>query len=76
MILYALIQDGSKDDIAYYAVPSGYNVQFLDNVWKKKEGLTSEFKQDIVLKSKFTLEARDRAILDLKRDEMYDLFIK
>lgn len=76
MILYALIQDGSKDDIAYYAVPSGYNVQFLDNVWKKKEGLTSELKQDIVLKSKFILEARDRAILDLKRDEMYDLFIK
>ncbi len=76
MILYALIQDGSKDDIAYYAVPSGYNVQFLDNVWKKKEGLTPELKQDIVLKSKFILEARDRAILDLKRDEMYDLFIK
>ena len=40
MILYALIQDGSKDDIAYYTVPSGYSVDFLDNVWKKKEGLT------------------------------------
>ncbi len=76
MILYALIQDGSKDDIAYYAVPAGYNVAFLDNVWKKKEGLTSALKQDIVLKSKFIFDSRDRAILDLKRDEMYDLFTK
>ena len=76
MIVYALIQDGSKDDIAYYAVPAGYNVAFLDNVWKKKEGLTSELKQDIVLKSKFIFDSRDRAILDLKRDEMYDLFVK
>ena len=75
MILYALIQDGSKDDIAYYAVPSGYSVDFLDNVWKKKEGVTEKLKQDIVLKSRFIFDQRDRAILDLKRDEMYDLFL-
>ena len=75
MILYALIQDGSKDDIAYYTVPSGYSVDFLDNVWKKKEGLTEKLKQDIVLKSRFIFDQRDRAILDLKRDEMYDLFL-
>ena len=75
MILYALIQDGSKDDIAYYAVPSGYSVDFLDNVWKKKEGLTEKLKQDIALKSRFIFDQRDRAILDLKRDEMYDLFL-
>lgn len=75
MILYALIQDGSKDDIAYYAVPSGYSVDFLDNVWKKKEGLTEKLKQDIVLKSRFIFDQRDRAILDLKRDGMYDLFL-
>ena len=75
MILYALIQDGSKDDIAYYTVPSGYSVDFLDNVWKKKEGVTEKLKQDIVLKSRFIFDQRDRAILDLKRDEMYDLFL-
>ena len=75
MILYALIQDGSKDDIAYYAVPSGYSVDFLDNVWKRKEGVTEKLKQDIVLKSRFIFDQRDRAILDLKRDEMYDLFL-
>ena len=75
MILYALIQDGSKDDIAYYTVPSGYSVDFLDNVWKKKEGLTEKLKQDIVLKSRFIFDQRDRAILDLKRDEMYDLLL-
>ena len=76
MIAFALISDGSKDDIAYYAVPSGYNVQFLDNVWKKKMGITPSLKQDIVLKSRYIFEERDRAILDLKRDEMYDLFLK
>ena len=76
MICYALIQDGSKDDIAFYAVPSGYNVTFLDNVWKKKQGLTEDLKREIVLKSKFIFDSRDRAILDLKRDDMYDLFTK
>ena len=75
MILYALLQDGSKDDIAFYAVPSGYDIEFLDSVWKKKEGLTEKLKKDIALKAKYIFSLRDRAILDLKRDDMYDLFL-
>jgi len=73
-ITNALLQDSSKDDIAFYMVPSGYQVDFLENVWKKKEGLTEKLKNDIVLKSRFIFDSRDRAILDLKRDNMYDLF--
>ncbi len=75
-IAYALLQDSSKDDIAFYMVPNGYQVEFLEILWKKKEGLTPKWQEEIVLKSKFIFESRDRAILDLKRDDMYDLFIK
>lgn len=76
MISYALLQDSSKDDIAFYMVPSGYSVDFLENVWKKKEGLTEKLQNDIVLKARFIFDERDQAILDLKRDDMYDLFQK
>lgn len=74
MISYALLQDSSKDDIAFYMVPSGYQVDFLENVWKKKEGLTEKLMNDIVLKARFIFDERDRTILDLKRDDMYELF--
>ncbi len=75
MIAYALLQDSSKDDIAFYMVPSGYQVEFLENVWKKKEGLTDLWKNEIMLKSKFIFDERDQAILNLKRDDMYSLFM-
>ncbi len=75
-IAYALLQDSSKDDIAFYMEPSGYHVAFLDNIWKKKEGLTEDWKKDIALKSRYIFDNRDRAILDLKRDDMYELFEK
>ena len=76
MISLALLQDSSKDDIAFNMVPSGYSVEFLETVWKKKEGLTEKLQNDIVLKARFIYDERDRAILDLKRDDMYDLFKK
>lgn len=74
MTIFALLKDSSKDDIAFYMVPSGYSVDFQENLWKKKEGLTEKLKQDIALKSKFIFDERDRAILDLKRDTMYELY--
>ena len=46
MIAYALLQDSSKDDIAFYMVPNGFNVEFLEAVWKKKEGLTDKLKKE------------------------------
>jgi len=74
MTAYALLKDSSKDDIAFYMVPSGYNVDFQENVWKKKEGLTEKLKEDIVLKSKFIFDEQEQAIKDLKESNMYELY--
>lgn len=75
-ICYALEEDTSKDDIAYYMTKEAYQVSFLDEVYKKKEGLTNTLKKEIALKSRFIFDKRDELILNLKRDEMYDLYTK
>ncbi len=74
MILKALLDDSSKDDIAFYMVPNGYNVNFLENLWKKDIILDESLEKEIVLKARFIYDTRDRAILDIKRDDMYELF--
>ena len=73
MILYALLEDTSKDDIAYYMTNKGYEVTFLDPLYKKKD--FSSLEKDITLKSSFIFAMRDEAILTLKRDDMYELFM-
>lgn len=73
MILYALLEDTSKDDIAYYMTNKGYEVTFLDTLYKKKD--FSSLEKDITLKSSFIFVMRDEAILTLKRDDMYELFM-
>lgn len=73
MILYALLEDTSKDDIAYYMTNKGYEITFLDTLYKKKD--FSSLEKDITLKSSFIFAMRDEAILTLKRDDMYELFI-
>lgn len=73
MILYALLEDTSKDDIAYYMTNKGYEVTFLDTLYKKKD--FSSLEKDITLKSSFIFAMRDEAILTLKRDDMYELFM-
>ena len=75
-IVYALLQDTSKEDIAYYMVPNGYQVAFLEEVYKKKEFDTEKVKKEMVLKSRFIFDQRDEMILQLKRDDMYDLYTK
>jgi len=76
MISYALLQDSSKDDLAYYMIPNGYSVRFLEDAWKKGTDLSTEWEQEITLKSRFIFDIRDRNILDLKRDDMFELFQK
>ena len=73
MILYALLEDTSKDDIAYYMTNKGYEITFLDTLYKKKD--FSSLEKDITLKSNFIFAMRDEAILTLKRDDMYELFM-
>lgn len=73
MILYALLEDTSKDDIAYYMTNKGYEITFLDTLYKKKD--FSSLEKNITLKSSFIFAMRDEAILTLKRDDMYELFM-
>ncbi len=73
-IAYALEEDTSKDDIALYMTRENYEVTSLDEIYKKKEGLTDNLKKEMALKSRFIFEKRDELILNLKRDDMYELY--
>lgn len=75
MILYALLKDSSKDDIAFFMVPSGYSVDFLENVWKQKEIDYEKIQNDIVLKSRFIMDRKESAIKDLEKENMLELFM-
>lgn len=75
-IAYALEEDTSKDDIANYMTTKGYNITSLEDIYKKKEGLTESLKKEITMKSRFIFDERDALILALKRDDMYDLYTK
>lgn len=76
MTSYALLKDSSKDDIAFYMMPSGYVVDFQEILFKNKEGLTDKLKKDIVLKSKFIIDEVDKAIEDLQKEKMDELFFQ
>ena len=73
-VIYALEDDGSVDDIAVYLSKKDSTlVTSLDDIYKGKYELDTLIKE-MCLKSRFIFEKRDRAILDLKRDDMYELF--
>ena len=74
MIIEALLSDSSKDDIAYYMVPSGYEVSFLDDVYKKNLGLTDKLSKEISLKSRFLYEKINEAKEKLVKEEMLELY--
>lgn len=74
MIAQALLSDSSKDDIAYYMVPSGYEVSFLEDVYKKNAGLTDSLKKEISTKARFIYDAMKDSIIKLKREEMFELY--
>ena len=74
MIIESLLSDSSKDDIAYYMVPNGYEVQFLDDVYKKGLGLNDRLKKDISLKSRFLFDFINEAKEKLKEEEMLKLY--
>lgn len=74
MILEALLNDTSKDDIAFYMIPSGYNVTFLEDLYKKWEGLTEQLKYEISFKARFLLDNTPERMAKLQREEMLELF--
>ena len=73
-IAYALEEDTSKEDIAYYMSAKDVNITYLEEIYKKKEGLTDSLKKEIAMKSRFIFDMRDELILALKRDDMYELY--
>ncbi len=74
MIIESLLSDSSKDDIAYYMVPNGYEVQFLEDVYKRGLGLTDRLKKDISLKSRFLFDQTESARKRLEDEEMLKLY--
>ena len=74
MIIESLLSDSSKDDIAFYMVPCGYEVAFLEDLYKKFQGITNELKRDISLKAKFVYENMEERLGKIKREEMYELY--
>lgn len=72
MILAYLMNYNIKDDLAYLMVPKGYNVAFYDTL--KKDMDENLRIADITLKSKFLFDQRDDYILELKRENMYELY--
>lgn len=73
MILAYLMNYNVKDDIAYLMTNKGYNVSFYDTLKKGdfEENLRID---DITMKSKFLFEQRDDYILELKREDMFELY--
>ncbi len=73
MILAYLMNYNIKDDIAYLMVPKGYNVSFYDTL-KAKDMISELRESEIALKSKFIFDTRDDYILEIKRENMYELY--
>ncbi len=73
MILAYLLNYTIKDDIAYLMNPKGYQVTLYDEL--KKADFEKNFRiADIALKSKFLYDTRDDYVLEIKRENMYELY--
>lgn len=74
MLAAYLLNYTIKDDIAYLMRPEGYQVELYEDTIAKGQINRERLPYEIALKSKFIYETRDKFVLDLKREDMYDLF--
>lgn len=74
MISSYLLNGFTKDDIAYLLLPEGVHVEFYEENLKNHFENKDKLKKDIILKSKYIFDTRDRFINDLKKEQMYELF--
>ncbi len=73
MIASSLLYDNLKDDLAYLMNNKGVEVPFYEIL--KKEGFAYEtLKKTCALKSRFIYDTQDDLIIELKTEQMYDLF--
>lgn len=73
MILAYLMNYNVKDDLAYLMNPKGYHVSFYETL-KGEEFDETKRISDICLKSKFLFNLRDEYVLELKREDMFNLY--
>ncbi len=74
MLAAYLLNYSIKDDIAYLMRPEGYQVELYEDSILKGTINKERLPYEIALKSKFIFETRDKYVLDLKREDMFDLF--
>ncbi len=73
MILAYLLNYTIKDDLAYLMIPKGYPVSLYEEL--KPADFEENLRiADIALKSKFIYDTRDTYILEIKRENMYELY--
>lgn len=63
-----------KDDIAYLMKPEGYQVELYEDSIAKGIYEEENIRDEICLKSKFIYDTRDKYVLELKREDMLELF--
>ena len=74
MLAVYLLNYTIKDDIAYLMNPDGYSISFYEDGIQKKNNTPEQIQKEICLKSKYIFETRDKYVLDLKREDMFELF--
>ena len=74
MLAAYLLNYSIKDDIAYLMRPEGYQVELYEDTIAKGEYDEEKLPLEIALKSKFIFDTRDKYVLDIKREDMFDLF--
>jgi DNA polymerase-1 len=63
-----------KDDIAYLMKSEGCSVTLYEDGICKKSLNDEEIIKEICLKSKYIYDTRDKYVIELKREDMYELF--
>lgn len=73
-IIYGLTEITLKEDITTYMARDNITAFKDEDYYKNKKEALDSFKDDLVKKSNFIYQKREELILELKRDDMYDLF--
>ncbi len=74
MLVSYLLNYAIKDDIAYLMKPEGYEVDLYEDTIAKNAFELEKVKNDLSLKSKYLFDTQEKFLMDLKREEMFDLY--
>ena len=72
-VCYGLLEDSAKDDLAMYMNKEGYHVKYLTEIYKNLPS-EEELKSIITLKSRFIIDRRESLVLEIQKEDMYELF--